>query len=136
MTDIVIVPGNVVAGTAVTRVTGTAGATILAGQAVYLDSTVQKYLLADNNIATVEARRAVGIALNGASLNQPIVVQTGGSITIGGTLVAGTAYYLSANPGGICPSVDVVSGSAVCLIGLAASTTVLNISIQFPNVVL
>jgi hypothetical protein len=136
MTDIVIVPGNVVAGAAVTRVSGTAGATILAGQAVYLDSSVQKYLLADNNVALVEARRAVGIALNGASLNQPLTVQTSGPITIGGTLVAGAAYYLSANPGGLCPTADVLSGSAVCLIGLASSTTVLNIAIQFPGVVL
>jgi hypothetical protein len=136
MVDISITPASVVAGSNVTRLSGTAGETITAGQAVYLDSTVQKYLRADNNVALIEARRAVGIALNGASLNQPIVVQTSGPITIGGTLVAGTAYYLSASPGAICPSADVVSGSAVCLIGLAASTTVLNISIQFPNVTL
>ncbi|UGX87117.1 hypothetical protein [Phyllobacterium meliloti] len=136
MVDLVITPANVVRGSNAVSDSGIAGASITAGQAVYLDSAVSKYLLADSNSATVEQRKAVGIALNGASLNQPIVVHRFGDITIGATLVAGTAYYLSDTPGGICPLADVGAGEYVCLLGLAKSTTVIGIDIQFPGVAL
>ncbi|PDS67960.1 hypothetical protein [Rhizobium phaseoli] len=134
MADLVIVAANVVAGADSTAVNGVAGETITAGKAVYLSSTTKKWMLADSNSATAEARQAKGIALNGASLNQPIAVHKSGDLTIGATLVAGTAYYLSDTPGGICPLADVGAGEYVCLLGLAKSTSVLSVDIQFPNV--
>ena len=134
MADISITPANVVAGDDAVVVHGIAGATITAGQAVYLASASNKWMLADADSATAEARRAGGIALNGASLNQPIAVQKQGDITIGATVVAGTAYYLSDEPGGICAVGDLASGDYVCLIGIAKSASVLAIGIQFPNV--
>ncbi len=136
MADLTITAANVVAGANATKESGTAGETITAGQAVYKDSTTGKYMGADSNSGTVEARQARGIALHGASNNQPLTIQRGGDITIGATLTAGTAYYLSDTAGGICPVADVGSGEAVCLLGLAKSTTVLAIGIQFPGVVL
>lgn len=136
MADITITAANVVAGSDATKEPGVAGETIAAGKAVYKSSTTGLWMLADSNSATLEARKAQGIALCGASLNQPIFVQTSGPITIGATLTAGTAYYLSDTPGGICPLADVGSGEAVCLLGLAASTSLLNVGIQYPNVVL
>jgi hypothetical protein len=135
MTDLVITAASVVAGDGATK-EGIAGETITAGQAVYLSSTAHKWMKADSNSATAEAREAIGIALNGASLNQPMEVQTRGPITIGATLTAGTAYYLSDTPGGICPLADVGAGEYVCLLGLASSTTVLDLDVQFPNVAL
>lgn len=93
-------------------------------------------MLADSNSATAEARQAKGIALNGASLNQPIAVHKSGDITIGATLTPGTAYYLSDTAGGICPLADVGAGEYVCQIGLAKSASVLSVAIQFPNVAL
>lgn len=134
MADITLTPANVVAGSDSSAVTGVAGETIAAGKAVYLSSTTKKWMLADSNSATAEARKATGIALNGASLNQPIAVHKAGDITIGGTLVAGTAYFLSDTPGGICPLADVGSGEYICQLGLAKSTTVLHVDIQFPGV--
>jgi len=134
MTDLVITPANVVAGSNAQTVEGTAGVSILAGKLVYKDSTTKKYLLTDTNAAAQEARRPAGVALHAAELNQPINVQTAGDITIGATLVAGTDYYASDTPGGICPRVDVGTGESVCLIGLAKSTTVLALDIQFPGV--
>jgi hypothetical protein len=76
----------------------------------------------------------VGTALHGASLNQPLTYAKSGPVTIGATLTPGLAYYLSDTPGGICPVADIGSGEYVCLIGLAASATVLNIDIQYPGV--
>lgn len=134
MADLVITAASVVAGSNATKEAGNAGEAITAGKAVYKSSTTKKWMLADSNSATAEARKPRGIALNGASLDQPLVVQTGGDITLGATIVAGTDYYLSDTPGGICPRADIGTGEYVVLIGLAKSTTVLTIGIQFPNV--
>ncbi|RJT32795.1 hypothetical protein D3227_25690 [Mesorhizobium waimense] len=135
MADLTITAASVVTGGNGAIEHGTAGETIAAGKAVYLAAT-NKWMLADSNSATALARRATGIALNGASLNQPVTVQKSGNITIGATVVAGTAYYLSDTPGSICPLADVGTGEYVCLIGIASSATVIGIDIQFPNVAL
>lgn len=134
MADLTITAASVLPGANASISQGTAGEAVTAGKAVYLSSTSRKWMLADSNSATAEARKAGGIALNGASLNQPVSVQTSGDITIGGALTAGTAYYLSDTPGGICPIADVGAGEYVCLLGLAKSTTVLALNIQFPGV--
>jgi len=133
MVDLTVTPANVLPGSNAVKEAGTAGETIAAGKAVYKAAT-GLYMLADSNSATALARQATGIALNGASLNQPVDVQTRGDITPGATLVAGTDYYLSDTPGGICPRADIGAGEFVCLLGLARSTTVLAIDIQFPGV--
>lgn len=130
MADIVLTAANVIAGTGARKCVGTAGATITAGQAVYMDPTDGKYKLADNNSATAAARVPAGIALHGASSGQPLSIQVEGPITIGGTLVAGVAYYLSDTPGGICPVADLAAGEYPTILGIASSTTVLNLQIQ------
>ena len=134
MADLVITAANVVAGSNSSAVTGVAGETIAAGKAVYQNTSTKKWMLADSNSATAEARKATAISLNGASLNQPIAVHKSGDITVGATLTAGTAYFLSDTPGGICPLADVGSGEYICQLGLAKSTSVLGIDIQFPGV--
>lgn len=137
MTDLVITPANVKAGSNVSREDGIAGATILAGQVVYLNATTGKYGLADNNAPTPpEIKTPRGIALNGASLDQPIAVHKAGDITIGATLVAGTEYYLGDTPGGICPRADLIATETVTILGLAVSTTVLRVNIQMSGVTL
>lgn len=134
MADLSITAANVVQGSGTTFEHGIAGETITAGQVVYKSSTTGKYMKADNNSGTAEARAARGVAMNGAALNQPLAIQKDGDITIGATLTAGTAYYLSATAGAICPLADLSTGMYVCLLGLAKSTTVLTLDIQFPNV--
>jgi hypothetical protein len=129
MADLSITAANVVAGSDAVRESGTAGATITAGQAVYLDTTDMKYKLADSNGAAA-LRVPNGIALHGAANNQPIVLQKDGDLTIGATMVAGVAYYLSDTPGGICPVADLASGEYPCIVGIAKSTSVLSVHIQ------
>lgn len=136
MADLVITAASVVQGANSETKTGRAGEALVAGKAVYLDATAKKYKLADSNSVVAGANTAVGIALNGAALDQPVVVQTGGDITIGATLVAGSPYYLSETPGGIEPSADLATGENVCLLGFASSATVLAIAIQAPGVTL
>lgn len=138
MSDISITASSVVAGTGVPTKTGVAGAAIAAGDIVYLDTaTTGKWQLADSDAATAEARGQtgnIGMALNSAALNQPIVVQTEGKVTVGAVLTAGTAYYLSDTPGKLCPVADITGGDYFTLVGLAASTSVLNIDFQYSGV--
>jgi len=135
MADLTITPANVIAGSNAKLGSGTAGASITAGQALYYDSTSGTYKLADSDASAATAD-AVGIALHAAASGQPIQFAKSGSITIGATLTAGTAYYLSNTAGGICPVADVGSGEKVVLLGLASSTTVLELDIQKPGVTL
>lgn len=136
MADLSITAANVIAGDSGARLDGKAGEAITAGKAVYLNSTSGLWMLADSNSATAEARRAGGIALNGAALNQPLAVHKSGDVTIGATLTPGLAYYLSDTPGGICPVEDVGAGEYVCLLGMAKSASVLSVAVQFPGVAL
>ncbi|MER2536033.1 MAG: hypothetical protein ABTQ31_12805 [Rhizobiaceae bacterium] len=134
MADLIVTAANVLASSG-PKEQGVAGEAISAGKALYKSSTSKKWMLADSNSGTAEARRAIAIALNNAALNQPVVVALPGSdIAIGATLTAGTDYYLSDTPGGICPRADVGSGESVCLLGLAKSPSVLAFNPQFPNV--
>ncbi|NRP70606.1 hypothetical protein ILFOPFJJ_01487 [Ensifer psoraleae] len=136
MADISITAANVAVSNNAVVEHGTAGTTVTAGQVVYKNTATGKYELADADSATAAVKRPIGVALNGASNGQPLAIQKSGDITIGGTLVAGTAYYLSPNPGGIAPLSDVLSGDDVVLLGLAKSTTILSLDIQIPGVTL
>ncbi len=136
MADLSITAANVVQGAGARSEASIAGAAVTAGQVVYKSSTTGKWLLADNNSATAEAKVGQGIALNSAAANQPIVVQTGGEITIGATLTAGTAYFLSDTAGGIGPASDLASGESVCLVGIAKSTSVLVLNFMSVGVTL
>jgi len=134
MADISVTPANVVAGSNATRDVGIAGETIIAGKAVFLNSSTNRWMLSDNN--GTGTRQVTGVALNGASANQPLSVLKDGDITMDATLVAGTDYWLSATAGGICPRADLASGMDTIQIGVAKSTSVLAVSIQDPGVTL
>lgn len=136
MANLTINAASVVAGDNVSPEDGRAGEAVTAGQAVYRSSTTGKYMLADSNSATAEVRRARGIALNNAAVDQPLKIAKDGDVAFGAIFTAGTAYYLSDTPGAICPVADIGAGEYVCQLGLAKSTTMLALDIQFPNVAL
>lgn len=136
MTDITITAASVLAGAGATVRDVTSGATVVAGKTVVKDPATGKYVLSDSNHATAALRDVDGIALNGASDGQPMRILEGGPITIGGTVTAGVAYYLSDTPGGICPVADVGSGERSVLIGMATSASVIEVDIQNTGVTL
>ncbi|MGZ2429589.1 hypothetical protein [Rhizobium redzepovicii] len=134
MTDISVTPANVLPGSNAGIDSGIAGETIAAGKTVYLNTTTNRWMLSDNN--GTGTRQVNGIALNAASVGQPISIQKSGDITIGATIVAGQDYWLSGTPGGICPRADLTTGMDPVLVGIAKSTTVLAISAIDPGVTL
>lgn len=136
MADLTITAANVVAGANAKVRAGTAGATITAGQVVYKDASDGKFKLADCDSATVAARSPIGIALHGASNGQPLDILTEGLITIGATMTAGLAYYVSPTAGGIGVVGDLSSGDYPTLVGIATSTSVLNVKFNESGVAL
>lgn len=129
MADLSVTAANCVPGSNANIVHGTAGETIAAGKAVYKSSSTGKWMLADANAASAEARGSdvnnVGVAICTSSLNQAISVVTSGDVTLGATMTAGLAYFLSDTPGGVCLPADIGAGEYVVQLGLASSTTVL-----------
>lgn len=137
MTDVSITAANCKAtGTATVSHGNVAGATITAGQTVYKDATTGKYKLSDCDSATAADKDCDGIALNGASDGQPLSVVSKGTVTVGGTLVAGTVYVASATAGGIAPLADLTTGDDEIVLGVATSTTVLDLDINVTGVTL
>lgn len=136
MADISITAANVLAGAGAETENGTLGAAATAGQVLYKAAADGRWYLADNNAASAEVRGPKGIALNGGAIGQPVRVLKSGLITIGGTMTAGVAYYLSDTAGGICPVADLGTGEFPSIVGIATSTTVLNVNFQSAGVAL
>lgn len=133
MADLSITAGSVLPGAGVVTEDGVSGAAITAGMACYRD-TDGSYKISDSDSATALVRSVRGIALNTASPGQPLRIQRSGEITIGATVVANTQYYLSNNPGLLCPLADVGTGEFMTTIGLAKSTSVLVLNVASTGV--
>jgi hypothetical protein len=118
MADITITPASVLF-TSGSKGSGIAGATITAGQVVYLDSATLTLKLAQCDGTAAEAD-AVGIALHAALAGQPLQYAKDESvINIGGTTSKATSYCVSAAAGGVAPQADLVSTNRITTIGYA-----------------
>lgn len=132
MADLTITAASVAPSTDAVTVHGTAGETITAGMSVYLNAAAPpRWMKAQCDGTAIESgygSQGVGIARHGSLNGQPISVQTGGKIVVGATVVVGTMYAISATAGGICPMADLTTNNYVTPLGLATSTTVLDMS--------
>jgi len=136
MSDLTITAASVAAASGASVEHGVAAEAVTAGKVAYKDATTGAYGLADSNSATAGVRVPVGIFLHAAATGQPVAVATKGPVTIGATLTAGTIYTLSETAGGIQPAADLGSGEYTSVLGMATSTTVLNLKIQSSGVAL
>ena len=108
---------------------GVYGATIAAGQPVYLDSSDSKYKLCDNNASSATATIR-GLAMTPGVDTGYGYVATGGSvILVGTTMAVGESYYAGATAGEIIPDADVASGNYISRVGTAASATQMDLAI-------
>lgn len=128
MSAVSITAANVLASAQAIKEWCTAGATITAGQVVYLDTSTGTVKLADTDASGTTAK-AYGIALGGASANQPILIcKEDPDFTPGGTLSISVAadkgiYILDGTAGAMCPIGDIAAGDYPVIIGVAKSTT-------------
>jgi hypothetical protein len=128
MADVSVTAAEVLSDSGTVSTNGILGATVTAGQVVYLDSTVNTWKLADaNDSAATAAGR--GIALNGGVAGQPVTVCNSGTLDPGFTVTVGAVYVISATPGGIAPVADLTTGwrTTVLAIGITASQLRLHI---------
>lgn len=125
--DLSITAASVLPGADAQLLTGVAGEALTAGQPVYRKAADSRWYKADCNSATAEARVASAFAMTGSAPGQPVVVQKAGGLTLGATLTAGVAYYLSGTAGGVRPVADNVTGDYPEVLGIASSTTVLKL---------
>lgn len=129
--DLVITAANIKKGTGAQTRKGTSGTSITAGQTVYEDaSDSNKIKLADANASSATAALK-GVALHAALADQPIEYQIGGQLNMGAILTAGLVYVVSANAGGIAPSADLAAGWRTSIVGVAKSTSVLDMDAMY-----
>jgi hypothetical protein len=129
MGDVAITAGNVRAGANAKKRAVRYGGTITAGLAVYEDSADANDAKAADCTTSAATASVAGIALNGGADGQPgEIVTEDDDFTPGGTLVAGTVYVLS-TAGAICPIADVLANDYVTVLGVAKSTSKLNLKI-------
>jgi hypothetical protein len=108
-----------------------AGATIAAGDVVYVDTSTSTWKLADTNDGGQSTATILGIALCGAVSGQPVTVQVTGSPTLGAGAapVVGTIYVLSATPGKIAPAADLATGWRTSIIGVGTTGNKIKLNI-------
>ncbi len=131
MADLSVTAANVRASAnAVIERKYNSGATVAAGEVVYLDANNTWQLMDSNASAAGNAvGNTRGVALGGGSNGQPIAVATRDSyFTPGATLTNGIAYYASPNACKIAPVADIGSGNYSTVLGIARSTTILNLN--------
>ena len=134
MADLSITAANVAANTGASEEKLTAGATITAGQAVYLDSAASNVAKLAQSDGT-EAEAAVrGIAINGAASGQPVNIVRSGTMDLGATLTVGETYVVSQTAGGVAPIGDLGSGDYVTHLGIATAADELTLSIKASGV--
>jgi len=135
MADLSITAANVVKYASATTRTGTAGATIAAGDTLYLDSadSLLKLALAD----TAAKAACVGIALDGAATGQPVVYLAAGGINPGAAVTVGVYYCVSDNAAGkIAPIADISSTFYPTGLGFATTTSRIEVVLNAPGVVI
>lgn len=127
MTDLVQTAANVLAGAAANKKQGVAGATIVAGNSVFLNSSNQ--LVGAQKDVDAASAAAVGVALDDGAIGQPVIYQTSGEIDVGATLVIGETYVVGAAAGGIAPVADVIATEFATILGVALAGGVLKMGI-------
>lgn len=106
------------------------GATISAGQTVYLDSSDNKYKLADANLSAAAATIR-GVAITpGVDGGYGYVAINGNIILVGTTMAVGETYYVGQTAGSIVPDADLTTNDYVSRVGTASSTTQIALSIS------
>lgn len=103
--------------------TGTAGATITAGQLLYKD-TANSNVLKHASCAATATAVVCGMALNGGASGQPIQFAKAGAILVpGATLGVGEIYVLSDGSGTYAPRADLTTGDKVVIVGYATTAS-------------
>ena len=100
-----------------------AGATIAAGDWVYIDTANSNVLKLAQADGTVLEATVFGMALNGGVAGQPILVAISGDVAVGAVLAVAMTYILSATAGKMDPVADLASSSYLSIVGFGTTTS-------------
>lgn len=106
----------------------TYGATVAAGQTVYIDTADNEHKLADASASATAKTRGIAIT-PGVDGGQGLIATGGSVILVGTTMGVGEHYVQSATSGGIAPEADLTTGNICTTIGRAETATELVINI-------
>jgi len=110
------------------------GATIAAGQPVYLDATDNKVKLSDNNLSSAAAT-VKGVSMTpGVADGYGYVATAGSVILVGTTMLVGETYYVGATAGEVVPDADLATNNRISRLGTAATATQLDLSIEATDI--
>ena len=127
MADLVITPADVVRYDGSQTDSGIAGEAITAGQTLYKHSDGKLYKA---DCSTAVKARAVGVALNGAAANQPVAFIRSGGLNPGAAVAVGTIYGVTDTAGGIGPVADRGTGDYLTILGVAVTTSRIDLNIN------
>lgn len=127
MAAVAITAANVLPSASANILSGTAGATITQGQALYIDTTLKL-----TTTATLAAALCVGIAINAASTGQKVDYCTKDpNFTTGFTALSGDDVWLFDTTAGALTvtKADLEAADYVTHVGVMTSTTTMNLNI-------
>lgn len=112
------------------------GATIAAGQTVYLDSADNKYKLADANGASAAIAAIKGVAITpGVDGGYGLIATSGSIVLVGTTAAVGTTYFVGQTAGSIVPHADLTTSDYTSRVGTAETTTQILLAIEATGIV-
>lgn len=130
MADLAPTAGSVVAAEGISKTEQIAGASIVAGDWLYMDTANNNVMKLAQADGTALEATVYGMALNTASIGQPVLVARAGDVDFGCTITVAAVYILSATAGKICPVADLVSSSYLSIVGYGTAANNLVIAIQ------
>ena len=128
MADYTVTAASVVQSSKITPKSGTAGASIAAGDVLYKDDS-GLLQLGDANVTTKTT--VAGIAVNSAASGQKVLyVDRDDDFTPGFTGAIGDVVCLSATAGKMAPHADLTTGDEVVILGVMKTTTKMNLCVN------
>lgn len=130
MADLAPTAGSVVAAEGISKTEQIAGASIVAGDWLYMDTANNNVMKLAQADGTALEATVYGMALNTASIGQPVLVARAGDVDFGCTITVAAVYILSVNAGKIAPVADLASSSYLSIVGYGTAADNLTIAIQ------
>lgn len=121
MADLTITAANVRPTDNTTTRRVTAGATVTAGDTLYLKASDGEYYPCDVTTGAEEAKPA-GVALTNAGDGEEVLLAIDGNIITGGTMTVSEVYVVSAS-GAVSPASDLTTGDYASVVYLSVSAT-------------
>lgn len=128
--DVVLDPSSASISNMPSRIAAEA---IAPGDVVAIDPATDRVVKAQATASPSYVKVSEGIALNGAEEGQPVRIAKSGKVALSSTacMVVGVVYCLSpGNAGQLVPHADISAGQLVQVVGLAISTTQLQLGIN------